>query len=241
VYAFILLNMDTMNRTELHSLLRSVAVVCLAGGILGISYGALAIGYGLPWWIPLLLSIAVVAGASEMMFVAIIGAGGSPWLAAAAGLLVNARHIPFGFQVSPLMGNGLRSILGAHAINDESTSFALAGSSPAMRRLGFWACGVGIVLVWPLGTALGTWLGAFLGDLDRWGLDAVFPAMILALVIPKARAGGAPLTTAVVLGAAITVATASFLPAGLPELLSLAAVAVARPWRPVKTEPELTS
>ncbi len=174
-----------MNRTELHSLLRSVAVVCLAGGILGISYGALAIGYGLPWWIPVLLSIAVVAGASEMMFVAIIGVGGSPWLAAAAGLLVNARHVPFGFQVAPVMGHGLRSILGAHAINDESTSFAIAGSSPAMRRLGFWACGVGIVLIWPLGTALGTWLGAFLGDLDRWGLDAVFPAMILALGHPE--------------------------------------------------------
>ena len=71
-----------------------MAVVCLAGGILGISYGALAIGYGLPWWIPVLLSVAVVAGASEMMFVAIIGVGGSPWLAAAAGLLVNARHVP---------------------------------------------------------------------------------------------------------------------------------------------------
>lgn len=65
--------------------------------------------------------------------------------------------------------------------------------------------------------------------------------MILALVIPKARAGGAVLTTAVVLGAAITVATASFLPAGLPELLSLAAVAVVRPWRPATTEPEHTS
>lgn len=233
--------MYTRNRTELRSLLRSVAVVCLAAGVLGISYGALAIGYGLPWWIPLLLSLAVVAGASEMMFVAIVGAGGSPWLAAAAGLLVNARHVPFGFQVAPLLGHGLRSVLGAHAINDESASFALAGSSPCMRRLGFRACGLGIVLVWPLGTALGTWLGAFLGDLDRWGLDAVFPAMILALVIPKARAGGAPLTTAVVLAAAITVATSSVLPAGMPELLSLAAVAVARPWRPDITGPERSS
>lgn len=235
------MNMNASHRTELYPLLRSVAVVCLAGGVLGISYGALAIGYGLPWWIPLVLSVAVVAGASEMMFVAIIGAGGSPWLAAAAGLLVNARHVPFGFQVAPLMGRGLPSVLGAHAINDESTSFALAGSSRSMRRLGFWTCGLGLLLIWPLGTSLGLWLGAFLGDLDRWGLDAVFPAMILALVIPKARAGGALLTTAVVLGAAITVATSSFLPAGMPELLSLAAVAVACPWRPTRTEQEQDS
>ena len=64
-----------------------------------------------------------------------------------------------------------------------------------------------------------------------WGLDAVFPAVVLALVLPKVRAGGAPMIAAVVTGAGLTAGSAGFLPAGLPELLAVTAVVLARPWR----------
>ena len=45
-------------------------------------------------WVPFVLSVCVLAGgASEFMFIGIV-ASGNPLAAAAAGLLVNARHIP---------------------------------------------------------------------------------------------------------------------------------------------------
>lgn len=210
--------------------MRSVAVVALSVMLLAVSYGAVSVSFGLPWWIPVLLSVLVVAGASEIMFVSIIGIGGSPLLAAAAGLMVNARHVPYGFQAAPFLGHGWRSWIGTYAINDESTALALAGRTPAARRFGFWSCGLAIIVVWPLGTLLGTAVGTFLGDVNAFGLDAVFPAMILALVIPQARKAGTLVVAAVAAGAVITIATSPWLPAGLPELLSLGALVIAKPW-----------
>ncbi|SUE06876.1 AzlC protein [Pantoea agglomerans] len=45
-------------------------------------------------------------GASEFLFIGIVAGGGSPFTAAAAGLLVNARHLPFGIAVKDLVGAG---------------------------------------------------------------------------------------------------------------------------------------
>jgi predicted branched-subunit amino acid permease len=39
------------------------------------------------------------------MFIGIVASGGNPLAAAAAGLLVNARHIPFGVTVRDLVGS----------------------------------------------------------------------------------------------------------------------------------------
>ena len=41
---------------------------------------------------------------AEFLFIGIIASGGNPLAAAAAGLLVNARHIPFGVTVRDLVG-----------------------------------------------------------------------------------------------------------------------------------------
>lgn len=84
---------------------KAIFLVCLADGLVGISYGSLAVAGGFPLWVPLMLSLLVLAGASEFLFIAIVGGGGSPFAAAAAGLLVNARHLPFGIAVKDLVGS----------------------------------------------------------------------------------------------------------------------------------------
>ena len=56
-------------------------------------------GLRFPLWVPFVLSLTVLAGASEFMFIGIVASGGNPLAAAAAGLLVNARHVPFGVTV----------------------------------------------------------------------------------------------------------------------------------------------
>ena len=74
---------------------RSIFFVCLATSVVGMSLGSLAAGYGLPLWIPLCLSIFVLAGTAEFIFIGFLAVGGSPIAAAIAGLLVNLRHLPF--------------------------------------------------------------------------------------------------------------------------------------------------
>jgi predicted branched-subunit amino acid permease len=90
------------------------------------SYGSLAMAYGFPVWVPFVLSITVLAGASEFMFIGIVASGGNPLAAAAAGLLVNARHVPFGVTVRELVGKRGLSLLGCHIMNDESVVFGLS-------------------------------------------------------------------------------------------------------------------
>lgn len=118
--------------------IKAIFLVCLAVGVVGVSYGSLAMAYGFPLWVPLLLSISVLAGASEFMFIGIVASGGNPLAAAAAGLLVNARHIPFGVTVRDLVGRRAASFIGCHIMNDESVVFGLSQPTPEQRKAAFW-------------------------------------------------------------------------------------------------------
>ena len=106
--------------------IKAIILVCLAVGVVGMSYGSLAMAYGFPLWVPFVLSISVLAGASEFMFIGIVASGGNPLAAAAAGLLVNARHVPFGVTVRELVGKRGASFLGCHIMNDASVVFGLS-------------------------------------------------------------------------------------------------------------------
>ena len=170
----------------------------------------------------------VLAGASEFLFIGIVAAGGNPIAAALAGLLVNARHLPYGLALPDITGRGRgrgwRRLLASHVMNDESVVFALAQDDLARKRAAFWACGLGVLVCWPGGAVLGALAGSFLRDTNALGLDATFPAVILALIVPALRDRAT--ARAALAGAVIALATTPFLPAGLPVLLALAGVLV---------------
>lgn len=219
--------MDTMRsfwRTLDRALLRNIALVCLAVAVVGLAYGATAVAGGFAVWFPVLLGALVLAASAEFLFVGIVAAGGNIIAAVAAGLLVNVRHLPYGLAVTDVIGQGWRRILGSHLMNDETVVFALNERGSERKQAAYWACGLGILLCWPAGALLGAVAGTFIGDPDVFGLDAMFPAALLALVLPSLR--DPPTRHAAVLGAAITLATAPFLPAGLPVLLALAGLAL---------------
>ena len=127
--------------------------------------------------------LTVLAGASEFMFIGIVASGGNPLAAAAAGLLVNARHVPFGVTVRELVGKRGLSFLGCHIMNDESVVFGLSQKTAEQRKAAYWLCGLGVAIIWPLGAVLGAMVGKLLPDPETIGLDAVFPAILLALVV----------------------------------------------------------
>ncbi|WP_175484345.1 MULTISPECIES: AzlC family ABC transporter permease [unclassified Plantibacter] len=198
---------------------RAIALVCVADGLVGISYGAVAVHSGIQPWVVLALALLVLAGASEILFVGIVAAGGSPLTAALAGLLVNARHLPFGLAIHEVVGTGWRRVLGTHLLNDESVVFALDQDTLERKRAAFWACGLGILLCWPAGAALGAFAGTVIEDTDAFGLDVMFPAVLLALIFPALRERRT--RRAALVGAVVAVAATPFLPSGIPVLLSL--------------------
>jgi branched chain amino acid efflux pump len=200
-----------------------IALTCLAVMAIGLSYGAIAVASGLPLWVPAAQSVLVLAGASEFLFIGIVAAGGSPIAAALAGLLVNARHLPYGLALHPgVTGRGWRRLAGTHVMNDESVVFALAQDDPAAKRAAYWACGLGVLICWPGGAVLGALIGSAVHDTGTFGLDAMFPAVILALIVPDLR--DRMTLRAALAGAVIALIATPFLPAGLPVLLALAAV-----------------
>jgi 4-azaleucine resistance transporter AzlC len=203
-------------------------MTCVAVFFIGLSYGAIAVASGFPLWVPAALSVLVLAGASEFLFVGIVAAGGSPVAAALAGLLVNSRHLPYGLALPDITGppgvTGRRRgrLLGTHLMNDESVVFALAEPDLERKRAAYWACGLGVLACWPGGAVLGALIGSAVHDTNAFGLDAMFPAVILALIVKDLR--DARTLRAALAGAAVALAAAPFLPAGLPVLLALTAL-----------------
>src|SRR5882757_3540216 len=214
----------TLERSPLSTaVLADIALTCLAVLFIGLSYGAIAVASGFPLWVPAVQSLLVLAGASEFLFVGIVAAGGSPFAAALAGLLVNSRHLPYGLALpAGITGHGRRRLLGTHLMNDESVVFGLAQEDLRAKRAAYWACGLGVLICWPGGAVLGALAGSAIHDTNAFGLDAMFPAVILALIVKDLR--DTRILRAALAGAAIALATARFLPAGLPVLLALAAV-----------------
>ncbi|WP_084037073.1 AzlC family ABC transporter permease [Haloechinothrix halophila] len=206
-------------------LARDIALVLLADGIVGVSFGAIAVGSGLPVWLPMLLSLLVFAGAAQFLFVGIIAAGGNPVAAVLAGLLVNARHVPFGFAIGDVLGSGWRKWAGTHVMIDESVAFALAQHDAERRKAAYWACGVGLFVCWNVGVALGAVAGTAVSDTAALGLDAAFPAVLLALVLPSLRDKAT--AAAALVGVAVALVATPVLPAGLPVLLALLALPIA--------------
>ena len=221
--------MSTFWRTADRALIRDVLAIAVAVGFVGLSYGAIAVASGLPAWAVVAMSLFVFAGGSQFMAVALLAAG-SPFAAVLGGLLLNARHLPFGLAVADVLAGGwTKRLVGTHLMVDESVAFAMAQSDPERRRAAYWLTGATLFTLWQVGTAVGVWVGASVGDPARFGLDAAFPAALLALLMPRLREA-VGLRVAVV-GATVAVVATFMVPAGLPVLLALVGLVAAIPVR----------
>ncbi|MFJ9771325.1 AzlC family ABC transporter permease [Kitasatospora sp. NPDC101157] len=228
--------MRSLLRTLEHATLRDITLVCVADALVGASFGAISVSGGLPLWVPMALSLLVFAGGSQFAAVGVVLSGGSALAAVVTGLVLNARLLPFGFAVADvLQGPWWKRLLGAQLLTDESAAFALQQHEPRRRRAAFWICGVALFVVWNLAVLLGGLAGGLIGDTDALGLDAAFPAVLLALVLPSLRDRGT--RTAALTGAAVAVAVTPFVPAGLPVLFALVGLLFAgRPGASPQTE-----
>ncbi|WP_406078811.1 AzlC family ABC transporter permease [Micromonospora sp. NBC_00858] len=212
--------MRTVQRTADARMLRDVLALGAAMIAVGASFGAVAVAAGLPVWATLTMSAVLYAGGAQFMAVGLVAAG-SPLAAVLAGLLLNARHLPFGLALGDSVGPRLRHrLLGSHLMTDETTALTLAQPAGHARRRAFWLAGTLLFLAWNVGTLLGVLAGDAIGDPAALGLDAAFPAGLIALLLPSLR--DRDTRQAALAGAALAVVATPVLPAGLPVLLALA-------------------
>jgi len=209
------------NRTIGRRDIRDAAALGAAIAVIGMSFGALAAAAGVAVPIAVAMSLLVFAGGSQFLVVAVVVAGGSPFAAVLAGLLLNARHLPFGLAMGDVVGTSWPArLVGAHLMIDESVAFARArGGGPAARPL-YWLVGSVAFVCWNAGTLIGLAVGSAVPDPSAFGVDAAFPAGLLALLLPTLRRADARRVGAAAGGIALL--ATPLLPAGLPVLAGLA-------------------
>jgi 4-azaleucine resistance transporter AzlC len=180
----------------------------------GISFGVLARAAGFGWLAPIVMSATTFAGSAQFAAVSILGNGGTVGAAVTAALLLNARYGPIGVSVAPsLHGSVASRFLRAQLVVDESWALAADGEGRFDPRV---LIGAGLVLygAWVVGTSIGSIGGEALGDPATLGLDAAFPALFLALLVPQLR--GPRQVQAAILGAGIALLLTPVAPAGVP-------------------------
>ncbi|WP_278237099.1 AzlC family ABC transporter permease [Isoptericola sp. AK164] len=199
--------------------------VSVATGLYGVSFGALAVVAGLTVAQTAALSLLLFSGGSQFALVGVVAAGGSPLAAVATSSLLGVRNTLYGAVVSPLLDvRGWRRWAAAQVTIDESTAVAVAQRDPQAVRVGFWATGLGVFVLWNVCSLLGALAGDALGDPRAWGLDAAAGAAFLALVWPRLASRDARLVAA--LAVVVSAALVPVTPAGIP-VLGAAAAAIA--------------
>jgi 4-azaleucine resistance transporter AzlC len=200
------------------------AVICLTLIAVGLSYGSLSHQAGLHLWQTAFLAALAYGGAAEILFVGTLGAGGSPVAAVLGGVLVNSRNLAYGMNVGTIAPRGWRAVAGAHLVNDETMAFSRVREPADRRWRRFSVLGIALLLSW-LGGAVAGQLVAGLTDTDAFGVDAAFPVILVAMVLPDLRRR--PTLLAALAAAVVSVSATPVVPSGLAAVCALV---VLLPW-----------
>ncbi len=200
---------------------RAVLPLALAVALFGVSFGVLARAAGMGVLAPVVMSATTFAGSAQFAVASILGGAGGVGAAVAAAVLLNARYAPMSIAVAPgFRGPTWRRLVESQLMVDESWALSARGGArfdvPVLL-------GAGLVLYtcWVGGTVLGVLGGEGLGDLERIGLDAAFPALFLALLVPQLRTRRA--LAAALTGAAIALILVPVSAPGIPIIAASAA------------------
>jgi predicted branched-subunit amino acid permease len=195
----------------------------LAVGTSGIAFGAAAAGSGMTVAQACVLSLLAFTGASQFALAGAVAVGGGLAGGVAGAILLGSRNALYSLRLADLLPRrGVRRLIAAHGVIDETTAVATAQPDAAAARLGFRATFITIFLTWNLTTLLGAFGAGRLGSPQSLGIDVVGPAAFLALIWPRLRAGRTERAVGLA-GAAIALATTPFLPPGVPVILAATA------------------
>jgi len=211
-----------MSQTTWREGVRAGLPYAMAGFLLSVSFGVLARKAGFSPAQAIVTSLVVYAGSAQFAALSIFASGGGLAPAVAAAAMVNSRFLPMGIALAPsLPGGPLKRAIQGQPVVDASWVLAGRPDGTFDRPMLFWSSAIQF-LTWQSGTIVGALADDLLGDPEKLGLDAIFPAFFLALLIAELKEGRGWLTAAV--GGAIALALVPFTPVGVPVLAaSLAA------------------
>jgi 4-azaleucine resistance transporter AzlC len=181
--------------------------------LLGLSFGVLARPVMGPA-AAIVMSVIVFAGSAQFAALAVLSAGGGAIAAIVAGLLLNLRFVPMGIAIA--------SSLNQRAVGRALRGQALVDASWALANRGDGRFDIALLLgstlaqypAWVFGTVTGVLVGGAIGDPRTLGLDAIFPAFFLGLLVIELQRPGARVVCA--LAIVITLLLIGIAPPGIP-------------------------
>lgn len=197
--------------------LRAGTPFAVAGFFLSLSFGVLAVGAGMPAIAAYVMSLVVYAGSAQFASISILAAGGGIGAAVAAAAMTHSRFLPMGVALAPsLPGRPLFRAIQGQAVVDSSWAMASRGDGTFDRFFLFGHSAVQYA-TWSTGTLVGALMGSGFDPRD-FGLDAIFPAFFLSILLGEARdreSVGVALAAA-----ALALALVPAVPVGVPVLLA---------------------
>jgi predicted branched-subunit amino acid permease len=211
-----------VRRESLRAGIRAGIPFAIAAGVLAVSFGVVAepvVGTTAT----LVMSAFVFAGSAQFGSVAVLAGGGGLAAAVIAGVLLNARYLTMGIALAPsLRGSWLRRAGYGEAMID--ASWAMANRGGGRFDPDFL---IGATLpaypAWVGGTAIGVFAGDLIGDPAAFGIDALFPAFFLALLLGGELRDNRLAVIVATLGAAVALVLTPIAPAGVPVIAASSA------------------
>jgi 4-azaleucine resistance transporter AzlC len=222
--------MTADDRASFRKGLRAGVPFAMAGFLLSASFGILAREAGMPLAAAIAMSAIVFAGSAQFAALSVLTAGGGVGAAVAAAALMNSRFLPMGIALAPsLPGGPLKRAAQGQTVVDTSWALSARGDGTFDRWVLFGTT-VPQYVTWTSGTVVGALAGGALPAASELGLDALYPAFFLYLLIAELRSGRPRVAAA--LGAAIALALVPVAPAGIPVLAASAAAFIGLRSRP---------
>jgi predicted branched-subunit amino acid permease len=198
----------------------------------GLAFGVAASAKSVPPEIAVLMSGVMFAGASQFAALDLWRAPLPLAMLTLTVLAVNARHILLGAALAPwllkvpILSRFATLLVLSDANFAQAMSARNRGEPDAGVLLG---SGIAMWITWIVGTAIGAYGGTFLGDLSRFGFDAVMLSYFTAILLGQWR-GSIDLFPWVA-AAAAAVLCSHVLPSGWHIIVGALVGGIAGAWR----------
>jgi predicted branched-subunit amino acid permease len=171
-------------------------------------------------------ALIVNSATSTLAFAAVTASGGSTAAGVVSGWLVATRFGLFAAALGPrLWPQRWKRALAAHLAFDPSVSLALREESDEQTRRAYLAAGSWLCVPWWIAAVIGSLVADRLGDVNALGLDAVLPALLLAIAWPQLRNRTGQVIAGV--AAVIALGLVEVSPGGVPVLVAAGAAVLA--------------
>lgn len=174
---------------------------------------------GTPTWVIIAATLLVNSATATLAYAAVTAAGGSVPAGVAAGWLTSTRFGVLAAALAPrLWPQRWKRGVAAFSAFDPNIALANREEEDENARRVYIAMSLWLVLPWWLGASIGAVIGDLVTDPKALGMDAMFPALFIAIIRPQLTTQRARLIA--FSGAAIALGLVEILPGGLPFLIA---------------------